>query len=300
MKEIFQIGDFRFRLQYPEEVILPDHFQNFRIDKEEAESENARDCQYEYELLLAERLPEPAGDIAAKRADLVVFREGTRESRLIGVKGRSTFYAYYQEVSSGRARITLDKEQISDLNIDPVFTSLFALERHLIQKDQMILHCAYVEYRGEAILFSAPSETGKTTQANLWEKYRGSRTVNGDRALLGRRDDRWMAMGWPVCGTSQICQNDSFPVKAIVMLSQAGENRVRRLTPGAAFPLLYSQITVNKWNPADHVHAPDLMERLLDAIPVLHLECTISEEAVIHLEEMLSHVTLEGWRNLDA
>ncbi len=85
------------------------------------------------------------------------------------------YYACYREVSSDRAEITLAKERIGSLNIDPVFSSLFAFERRLVQRGNMILHCAYVEYQGEAILFSAPSETGKTTQANLWEKYRGSR-----------------------------------------------------------------------------------------------------------------------------
>ena len=79
------------------------------------------------------------------------------------------------------------QDELRDLHIDPLFTSLLALERRLVRKDQMVLHCAYVEYRGEAILFSAPSETGKTTQAGLWEKYRGSRTVNGDRSLLGKK-----------------------------------------------------------------------------------------------------------------
>ena len=34
----------------------------------------------------------------------------------------------------------------------------------------------------------------------------------------------------------------------VVMLSQAEENHVEKLSPGRAFPLLYSQITVNKWN----------------------------------------------------
>ena len=154
----------------------------------------------------------------------------------------------------------------------------------------MILHCAYVEYQGEAILFSAPSETGKTTQANLWEKYRGSRTVNGDRSLLGKAGGRWTAQGWPVCGTSEVCNNESVPIRAVVMLSQEPENRAERLTPGHAFPLLYSQITVNKWNMQDHLHTIDLIEEFLGSVPVLHLGCTISEEAVRCLAKALQNL----------
>ena len=203
------------------------------------------------------------------------------------MKGTEGYYACYQEVASDKARVLLARDRIQGLHIDPVFTSLLALERRLIARDSLILHCAYMVYQGEDILFSAPSETGKTTQANLWEKYRGSRTVNGDRALLGKRKGRWTAQGWPVCGTSEVCHNEEFPIRAVVMLSQAKENQAQQLPPGRAFPLLYSQITVNKWNMKDHLHAIDLIQELAEEVPVFHLGCTISEEAVDCLEKAL-------------
>ena len=127
------------------------------------------------------------------------------EARLIGIKGQPAPYALYRELSGQEAEVHLAAEAVDDLRFDPVFTSLFALERQMIRRDSMILHCAYIKYCGAAILFSAPSETGKSTQAGLWEKYRGSETVNGDRALLRKIDGRWTACGWPVCGSSEIC-----------------------------------------------------------------------------------------------
>ena len=71
------------------------------------------------------------------------------------------------------------------------------------------------------------------------------------------------------------------------MLSQARENSVQRLTPGKAFPLVYSQVTINKWTLADHMKMMDLIEELLSEVPVFHLQCTISEEAVSCLESAL-------------
>ena len=244
MDSIFQIGSFPFRLCCPEEVQPPENFMKF-ICEESAGTWP----EYTYEIRVADALrPDP--------------------------------YACYRELSEERAQTVLLAEEIRELHIDPLFSSLLALERRLIRKDEMVLHCAYVEYKGEAILFSAPSETGKTTQADLWAKHRGSRTVNGDRALLGKTGGRWTAQGWPVCGTSEVCHNESIPIRAVVMLSQAKENRAERMTPGQAFPLLYSQITVNKWNMEDHVHTLDLIDSFLKEVPVYHLGCTISEEAV--------------------
>ncbi len=290
MDRIFQIGDFVFRLQAPKEVAPPENFMKFALEP---------DCQkepgYTYEIEVTEHLPKPRGEVTARRRDIAVFwqrgREGEElECRLIGVKGRPEPYACYQETAKDRARVALVKEELKELHIDPLFTSLLALERRLIQKDSMVLHCAYVEYQGEAILFSAPSETGKTTQAGLWEKYRGSRTVNGDRALLGKMGGRWTAQGWPVCGTSEVCHNEALPIRAVIMLSQAREDRAVKLAPGQAFPLFYSQITVNKWNRKDHIHTMDLIEDFLGSVPVIHLGCTISEEAVQCLDDALRHL----------
>ena len=284
MDKKFKIGDFLFRLVCPPEILPPENFLKFAWE-EGADQETAP--EYTYYIEVTDHLPQPEGKVLARRPDLLVFQSETGESRLIGVKGTEGYYACYQEVASDKARVLLARDRIQGLHIDPVFTSLLALERRLIARDSLILHCAYMVYQGEAILFSAPSETGKTTQANLWEKYRGSRTVNGDRALLGKRKGRWTAQGWPVCGTSEVCHNEEFPIRAVVMLSQAKENQAQQLPPGRSFPLLYSQITVNKWNMKDHLHAIDLIQELAEGVPVFHLGCTISEEAVDCLEEAL-------------
>lgn len=152
----------------------------------------------------------------------------------------------------------------------------------------MILHSAYMCYEDTAVLFSAPSETGKSTQAGLWEKYRGTWTVNGDRSLLIREEDGWYANGWPVCGSSEICNNKSYPVRAIVMLSQAKENRISRLKGLEALRKVMEQITINAWNSEFQIQAMDELEILLKEVPVYRLECDISEDAVRCLENVLT------------
>lgn len=279
MTKNFQIGSFCFSLSYPPEITPPPNFMLF--EKPDV------DPEYSYRIFLTENLPSPPGTEIAKRMDIRIFLQGNREHRLIGVKGRKEFYACYQEKSDNSADIFFDSHAMRGLNIDPVFCSLLALERRMVKKDALILHCAYTKYKGEAILFSAPSETGKTTQANLWKKHRKSETINGDRALLQCIDGRWMAQGWPVCGTSDVCHNFTTPIRAIVMLSQAKQNHIERLTPMQAFSQLYSQITVNTWN-RDFVQKNiELVENLCLQIPVYHLGCTISESAVICLEQEL-------------
>ena len=136
-------------------------------------------------------------------------------------------------------------------------------------------------------MFSAPSETGKSTQAGLWEQYRGTRQINGDRSLLVREKDGWYAYGWPICGSSGICHNESYPIQTIVMLYQAKENVINRLGPAAAMKKVMSQITINMWNMEFQMEVMDLIQQLIAEIPVYELGCDISEDAVACLERVL-------------
>lgn len=289
---IFQIGDFSFRLCCADEVVPPENFLKFEKTAEADGSQRGaeprrREPEFTYRIETADVLPRPEGKTAAKRQDLIVFQNDVGESRLIGVKGREDAYACYRETAGDRAEITLVQDEVRELHIDPVFTSLLALERRMIRKDSMILHCAYMVYKEKAILFSAPSGTGKSTQADLWEKYRGSRTVNGDRALLRKIEGRWNACGWPVCGSSEICHLQDTPVFAVVMLRQGRINHAERLSPMQAFSQLYAQITINRWNREFVERAMRNIEDLIGSVPVWQLTCDISEDAVQCLEKAL-------------
>ena len=287
MDKHFCVGSFRFRLVCEREIDIPHNFSLF-------ESSSHNFSEFTYHMTIADYVPSVERTILARRPDLTVYGTDTGEARLIGIKGQSKPYALYRELSGQEAEVHLAAEAVDDLRFDPVFTSLFALERQMIRRDSMILHCAYIKYRGTAILFSAPSETGKSTQAGLWEKYRGSETVNGDRALLRKIDGRWTACGWPVCGTSEICHLEDIPIHAVAMLRQGKENYVERLSLVQAFTQLYSQITVNQWNREFVQRTVELIEDFVEHVPVWQLTCDISENAVQCLEAVLFPADISG------
>ena len=281
MEKTFQTGSFSFRLKFPEELILPADIEKFSVETDSAD--------YTYIITAVDILPEAEGELIVDRVDLQVFhtKEGL-ESRRIGVKGEERPYALYRETARNRAEIFVGRWYLAEVEkYEVVFLSLLALERRLAEQPCLILHCAYTEYQGKAMLFSAPSGTGKTTQAGLWEQYRGSRTVNGDKALLEYDGKAWTANGWPVCGTSEVCENKKLPVGCIVMLSQAKLNQAWRLRPAEAFTSLYGQITMNRWDREGLVKNLDLLERLVGKVPIYHLACDISEDAVKTLEQEL-------------
>ncbi len=279
MRRYFQISPLSFDLDAPDGLPYPEDFLKFETA--------ATDASFHYSLHIVDCLPEQSGTVLYQHSNLTVMAEGAGETRVIGMKGREENYAVYKEIDQTHADIFYQRDMLHLMPVNPVFVSLFALERRLNPMDCLTLHCAYTEYRDRAILFSAPSETGKTTQAGLWEQYRGARQVNGDKGLLQKTDVGWLVNGWPVCGTSKICYNETLPIQAIVMLRQAKENTVMRLSPMQAFMKMYSQLTVNSWNREQVSHASDLLEDLIAQIPVYELGCTISEEAVDVLDAAL-------------
>lgn len=112
--------------------------------------------------------------------------------------------------------------------------------------------------------------------------------INGDRSLLLHNSDGWYAYGWPICGSSEICYNENYPIKAIVMLYQAKENVVKRLGMADAMKKVIPQITINMWDTEFQLCAIDLITQLISEVPVYELGCDISESAVVCLESVLN------------
>ena len=163
----------------------------------------------------------------------------------------------------------------------------FAFEHLFYRYGGLFLHSTYVDVGGRALLFSAPSGTGKSTQADLWERYAGGELINGDRTLLRKKDSVWHAYGCPFSGTSDVHKQGCEPIYAILMLSQATENTVKRLTPDEAFRRIYQQITVPSWSRELVLKALELLDDLMAQVPIYALACTPDERAVTVLREAI-------------
>lgn len=161
------------------------------------------------------------------------------------------------------------------------------LESILLHRQRMCLHASFIQTELGGILFSGPSGVGKSTQAELWCKYRNARQINGDRPILSKAREGWLAWGSPYAGSSKCYVNASCPVAAVVMLRQAENCTLRRLTAGEAFRRIWSGLTMHSWDPYCVETACDLTLDLVGAVPVYELGCTPDEQAVACLEQGL-------------
>ena len=143
--------------------------------------------------------------------------------------------------------------------------------------------------KGSLVLVGGAPGIGKSTQADLWQRYEGAELLNGDRTVLRRMDGVWTAFGSPYAGSSNCFVNESRPVRAIVLLSQGSACSLRRLSPAAAFRGLYAGMTVNLWDDRYVARVCDLLAAL--DVPVYALTCTPDRAAVDCLKAELEHET---------
>lgn len=161
------------------------------------------------------------------------------------------------------------------------------LETVMLHRHALLLHAAFIRSDGRGILFTAPSGTGKSTQASLWEKHMGAEILNGDRAGIRKIGNTWHAFGLPYAGSSNIYRNESAPLRAVVLLRQAKENRISRISSAEAMRFIYPEVTIHRWDPGFVNQAVDLFLELCSDVPFYLLECLPDEDAVRTLEGKL-------------
>lgn len=254
---------------------------NFRVEK----VEDAHHFQFE----IVDRLDKPEGEILAHFPDYCVYSRNGEKVRYIGNVTDGWENAYIRAAHRGKQHDVQLKfgEFTNKIGIKSVLNALEA--EHLVLEERgVIFHCSYIEWNGKAILFTAPSGTGKSTQADLWHKYRGTKIVNGDRAAVRMVDGNVYAAGIPFSGSSDYCESLTLPVEAIVYLEQNATTEIKMLNGISAFRKVWEGCTVNTWDKNDLDRAADIVEHIVRSIPIYHLACTPDESAVLALEKVLN------------
>lgn len=162
-----------------------------------------------------------------------------------------------------------------------------AIMTHLSTRGGLMLHASLVDAGGRGILFVGPSGIGKTTQAELWMKYRDAVIINGDMALVGEKNGTFTGYGCPWHGSSPYCENRQVPLYGIVVLEQAKENTLERLHGVTMIERMMRNIFLPHWYQKGAEVAMETVDHLLSTVPVYLLKCRPDEEAVAMVERAL-------------
>ena len=183
--------------------------------------------------------------------------------------------------STDYKRAEVYAERNNPFGINNALMVMYALATS--DKHTALFHSSVVSYKGRAYMFLGKSGTGKSTHSSLWLKYiEGTELVNDDNPVVRYLDDGSIYVyGSPWSGKTPCYRNVSYPLGAIVDLSQAPKNVIRRFRPIEAYATLIASISGKRWDSklAEGLHETENL--LATNASVWHLDCLPDEEAAV-------------------
>lgn len=269
--------------------------QNDEIPQEQPYTDFLTDPAEREDILIRYRVcaefPEPEGRLCYEDGRNRVYESSGQISRYAGNYNKindlrgAVSCLQYRAANRQRYELLLKKER--GLTMRMLFRGM-GLEFLMAVNRRIILHSSYIAWKGKGIVFSAPSGTGKSTQAELWRKHRpGTEIINGDRSILTCERGIPEVYGLPLCGSSGIAVNKSFPLGAVVVLRQAKTNTVRRLGVREAVSLIYSECGRSLWDRDAAANVLDVVSEIAESVPVYCLSCLPHSSAVDAMERAL-------------
>lgn len=164
-----------------------------------------------------------------------------------------------------------------------------AIECASAMEGVLSLHSACVEKDGQAICFTAPSGTGKSTRAMQWVAQLGASPISGDRPSLKLEGSGVTACGVPWDGKEQIYRNVRYPLKMICLITRGQSLHARKLTAGQARQILMQQAFLPMWDTEAAVAVMTTIRSILDRVPVVQLQCGPDGESAKQAYDLLYH-----------
>lgn len=147
--------------------------------------------------------------------------------------------------------------------------------------DAFVIHGVAVAVAGDgAYLLTAPSGTGKTTHARIWQMRFGDRVriINGDKPILRRTEGGFTAFDTPWRGKEGMGDGTSAPVKGICLLGRGKKNTIRPAEPAELLRFLVHQVYLPK-DPAHLTTFLSLLEDCIASVPAWVMACNRSFSA---------------------
>lgn len=235
---------------------------------------------------VCEPFPEMTGERKTKAGEFLVSVDGDTVYRALPMGTVHGALTRYTPVDTSHSETFFTPRSFPIMTDSRYMWSSVSLAQLLLPQNAFFLHSSFISMNGKAVLFSAKSGVGKSTQAALWGKHRQAEVINGDKAGILVENGVY-ACGVPFCGTSGICQNRVLPLGAIVLLGQATENKIRRLKGLEALQNILQNVYLDLLAPNEQTMIFDLLIKLLETVPVYSFECTPDEKAVEILENAL-------------
>lgn len=163
--------------------------------------------------------------------------------------------------------------------------SVYRASDALLPHGRVIMHAAAMLWHDKAILFTADSGTGKSTQLRRWMDMYGDevRIMNGDKPVLRLAGDGRIYVHPSPWKGKENWGDDTLTAElgGVIYLKQGPENRIRRMDPRTAAPFILTQFFSMFEDAAGLAKLCRFEEALLTSVPVWMLENKGDKESAV-------------------
>ncbi|HAQ56341.1 MAG TPA: hypothetical protein DCR44_02900 [Acholeplasmatales bacterium] len=269
----YSIAGIRLRLDY----LYKDYFAG-RIDAYRLPDRSPVD--YWIETILTKDLHVPEGKPTLQYGKNMLF-ETKEETNLVILSADETYVKQIVTATKGMNHVQIKlnpeyRERLAEIEYIATGIVFFDIAAN---EGLLPLHASAIAHKGEAILFSAPSKTGKSTHANLWKLFAEDvRIINDDKPVISFKDDVLTVHGTPWAGKFVENDNVSRPLKAIVFLKQDKVPHIVELDDETRMKELFR----NSYRPRQEDLSNkviDVMDAILKKTDIFEFDTDISQTA---------------------
>ena len=218
--------------------------------------------------------------IRTDNGNTIMYLQSPKSGRVISYTENNADYSYnvskiiHIEPSEKSTLTDCDREYLRSGGI---------FNNRLILEGGTTLHGSCIAYKGGGVVFSAPCGTGKSTHTGIWKKVFKDDVVfvNDDKPAIRFHDNRPYVYGAPWSGKTELNTNISVPLKGIVFLGRGEENTIKKIGVAEAVCYLNDQTFPSFHDRALFEKNMDVIERLIETVPVYKLDCNMEESAAI-------------------
>ncbi len=212
------------------------------------------------------------------------------------LKEEMKLYAIAKFISDSEIKVNYLKQYACNISSIRSCFMHIAFEELLMRHKRFMLHASFIQTKYGGLVFSGPSGIGKSTQADLWKKYKNAEIINGDRTILKQQDSYWIGFGSPYAGSSQYFVNKSCKIVAIIFLEKGRENKLEKIPMIDSFKKIYSQMLINVWDLKYIEVLSEGIEKMVKNIAVYKYTCTPDKDSVEYLDKFLDKEICCGGR----
>lgn len=146
----------------------------------------------------------------------------------------------------------------------------------------IMIHSSSIVVNNKAILFSAPSGTGKSTHTNLWKQVYGDKVqfINDDKPVIRFVDNKPIVCGTPFSGKTDINNNIEVPMGAYIYLERGETDSIEKMSVKDSLYCLTEQTIRPNVDKSLYLRNLDSIEKIVNTVPCYRLKCTPTVNAV--------------------